>query len=157
MVPPSPNAPPSASFGLFSSAISAPPPHPPSLPLYSHSHPTGDISLPLSAGMKPFPAPLFALSLSSFYVCLLPAVSLNSLLPFPLYIHPPPTPTCSHHCVAPIYGFITAAIQGRRKGERCKVRQIERDSKGRDTGNNERRARERKRIHTKDLLKRTTI
>ncbi|TNN51704.1 hypothetical protein EYF80_038116 [Liparis tanakae] len=28
---------------------------------------------------------------------------------------PPPNPTCSHRCVAPIYGFITAAIQGRGK------------------------------------------
>lgn len=35
--------------------------------------------------------------------------------PYP-YIHPPPTPTCRYCCVAPIYRFITAAIQGEGTG-----------------------------------------
>lgn len=41
----------------------------------------------------------------------------SALPPLPL-LHPSsPNTTCSHRCVAPIYGFITAAIRGRRKGE----------------------------------------
>lgn len=64
-------------------------------------------------------------SLSYFYLSL----SLSgSPFPSPPYIHPPPTPTCSHRCVAPIYGFITAAIQGRRRGEKWKKRGMERDN-----------------------------
>lgn len=58
--------------------------------------------------------------LCSFSTCLLFSGRLSSTPPsFPTYTHPSPLNlTCSHCCVAPIYGFITAASQGKRKGEK---------------------------------------
>lgn len=121
------------------------------LPLQSASSPTVVISLPLSAGMNPCSAPHFALSPFFFYLSpflwqaqIYPPHSLLTSTP------PPLNPTCSHRCVAPIYGFITAAIQGKRKVERWKERGMERDKRGkrlgkwRDWG-----------THDKDLLDRT--
>lgn len=61
------------------------------------------------------PPPLHPCSFSSLYL------SLSGSTP-PPPLHPPsPNATCSHRCVAPIYGFITAAIHSRRRrgrGER---------------------------------------
>lgn len=55
------------------------------------------------------PPPLHPCSFSSLYLSLS-----GSTTPPPL--HPPsPNATCSHRCVAPIYGFITAAIHSRRR------------------------------------------
>lgn len=82
---------------------------------------------PLSVGMNPR---------SFFYLC--PALSLAPSLcqtqySFPLLtsnISPPPAPpapTCSHRCVASIYGFITAAIQERGEKEKRDEVQDKRD------------------------------
>lgn len=64
------------------------------------------------------------------------SLSLSGSTPPPLY-PTSPKPTCSHRCVASIYGFITAAIQGRRRGARWKKRGMERDNRGRETLGNE--------------------
>lgn len=61
------------------------------------------ISLSLSVRMNPHPAP--PCSLSSFYLFL----SGFNLPPPPSYHPPLPSMTCSHHWVAQMYGFATAA------------------------------------------------
>lgn len=108
------------------------------------------ISSPVCRNESLLCSPLCSLSFFSLPVSLSLA---GSDLPtsFPTYIHPSPlNPTCSHRCVAPIYGFITAAIQGKKKVERWKERGMERDKRGkrlgkwRDWG-----------THDKDLLDRT--
>lgn len=68
----------------------------------------------------------------------------STLFSLPSYIHPPPTSTCSHHCVAPIYGFITAAFHGRGGGKK-----EWRETRGEETWEMRqgRRALERERTH----------
>ncbi len=98
---------------------------------------------PLSAGMNLRPAPPSILLLLPLFLSRLCKAQLSPLPLFPFS----PNPTCSHSCVAPIYGFITAAIHGWRK-----ERGDQGDTRGRDMGYEERR--EKRKTHDKDLLNR---
>lgn len=114
MEPPLPPLPPGLSLSLLHLCTSSSSVSPLVVCLFSNwSHISSPVCRNESMPCSPLPSTP-ALSPPSTFLC-------QAQLP-PPPLHPPsPNATCSHRCVAPIYGFITAAIHSRRRrgrGER---------------------------------------